>query len=83
MSISYNPDVTGHFAGRDVSDFSFTVQDIGRAVAATLDCTFPLFPPVGTGVEITAKGFEYRLNNWTKWRTRRPFTDEHGAPPTG
>jgi hypothetical protein len=24
-------------------------------------------------------GFEYKLDNWTKWIVKKPFNDEHGA----
>ena len=77
--LSYNPRVAEYFSGRRIEGFNFDVRDIGKAVEATLDCTFPLFNPVGTGTEVTEDGFVYKLDNWTKWHVSKPFDDEDGA----
>lgn len=71
--------VIPHYAQRPIRDYEYGFADIGRAVQACLDCTFPIVEPLGTGIETTEDGFRYQLDNWTKWHLSRPFEDEAGA----
>ena len=77
--LSYNPAVLEYYLKKKIDGYNFTKQDIGKVVKMTLDATFPVFMPYGLGHEVKPDGFEYRLDNWTKWLAKRPFTDEHGA----
>ena len=77
--LSYNPKVLEHYLNKKINDYNFTKQDIGMVVRKTIDLTFPIFKPYGLGLEVKSDGFEYRLDNWTKWLSKRPFTDEDGA----
>jgi len=77
--LSYNPAVLEYYLNKRIDGYNYTKQDIGMVVQMTLDATFPVFTPYGTGHEVKPDGFEYRLDNWTKWLYKRPFSDEHGA----
>ena len=77
--LSYNPDVISYYLKKEIKGYNFTKEDIGQLVQKTLDLSFPVFEPYGLGHEVKPNGFEYRLDNWTKWLYKRPFTDEHGA----
>jgi hypothetical protein len=77
--LSYNPGVIARYAGRAIHGFDYTPRDIGRAIQATLDMTFPLSAPRGTGTVTDEDGFVSRLDNWTAWHVSRPFSDVQGA----
>ena len=77
--LSYNPGVIALVLGKDIRGFEYRREEIGEVVRRTLDVTFPFFPPMGIGIETDEEGFTYKLDNWTKWRVGRPFTDASGA----
>jgi hypothetical protein len=77
--LSYNPQVIEYYTGRKINGYDFTKEDIGIAVRKTLDASFPVFTPYGQGHEVKPDGFEYHLDNWTKWLVKRPFSDSEGA----
>lgn len=77
--LSYNPNVIELYTGKKINGFDYTVDDIAKVVNSTLDATFPMFAPYGLGKEVKNDGFEYKLDNWTKWIVKKPFNDEHGA----
>ena len=77
--VSYNPRVVEYYTGKPIDGFNFTKEDIGVVVRKTLDATFPMFTPYGRGMEYKTDGFVYKLDDWTKWLVKRPFSDEEGA----
>ncbi len=76
--ISYNPEVISMYNQKKVNDFDYTLEEIGNVAKKSLDITFPLYAPLGTG-EYTEDGFEYKNDNFTKWIKSRPFNDCDGA----
>jgi uroporphyrinogen-III decarboxylase len=77
--LSYNPRVIEYYTGKKIDGYNFTKEDIGITVRKTLDASFPVFTPYGLGHELKPDGFEYHLDNWTKWISKRPFSDPEGA----
>ena len=77
--LSFNPGVISMYTGKKIDGFNYTAQDIGIAIAKTLDSCFVPVTPYGTGEYTDEDGFTYINDNWTRWRKTRPFTDEHGA----
>jgi hypothetical protein len=77
--LSYNPAVIGWCAGRPISGFDFTIDDICLAIRSTLDMCFPPVAPRGMARVTTPDGFVFQNDQWTAWRVSRPFRDTRGA----
>ena len=77
--LSYNAGVIALYTGKSIDGFNFTLEEVGAVIRRTLDSCFPLVPNKGTDTETTEDGFVLKNENWTTWRTGRPFRDEHGA----
>ncbi len=77
--LSYSASVISHYTGRTITDFDYTLEDIGCAIRNSLDMCFPMVAPTGTARITSPDGFVLQYDNWTTWRVSRPFTDEHGA----
>lgn len=77
--LSYNPRVISEYTGKHFDGYTYGIAEIGVVVQNTLDMSFPIRDPLGTGETTDEDGFVYRLDNWTRWRAGRPFSDTAGA----
>ena len=77
--LSYNSGVIARYTGKQIEDFTYTIEDICQASRKTLDLCFPPFAPVGTERVVGEDGFTKQNDNWTTWFVSKPFSDEKGA----
>ena len=77
--LSFSQDVISMLTNKQIENFDYTVEDVGKTVSLTLDSCFPVFAPCGIGQMTDEYGFVYKNDNWTRWHVSRPFSDEHGA----
>ncbi|MBN1864779.1 MAG: hypothetical protein JW808_07755 [Victivallales bacterium] len=77
--LSYNPRVISDWTGKEIEDFSYTLDDICEVIRQTCDLVMPPCAPEGISRVTSPDGFVTQHDNWTSWHVSRPFCDEHGA----